>query len=81
MDARSPSYLNEIPLLRGLGWRCWLSGEKASVVFQLQDVMCAPLKGRASDPGFLARTLSHPNVERYGGKTEEKSIDLARREG
>lgn len=34
------NYLNEISLLRGLGLRFWFSGEKASVVFQLQDVVC-----------------------------------------
>ena len=64
MDARILNYLNEISFPRGLGLGCWLSGEKASVVFQPQDVVCAPLKERASDPGFLARTLSNPNVER-----------------
>lgn len=77
MDARILNYLNEISFPRGLRLRCWFSGEKASVVFQPQDVMCVPFKGRASDPGFLARTLSNPNVERCGGKTKRKWIDLA----
>ena len=77
VDARILNYLNEISFPRGLRLRCWFSREKAPVVFQPQDVLFVPFKGRASDPGFLARTLSSPNVERCGGKTKRKWVDLA----